>query len=123
MSKAIQGAALLAGAVGMGVAAFLDPALVASPLYDKIWAQLVIQGTAMEAGAIADALTQQRGSNVTIRQPAGNRQIILGMQRVGGVLVYATTTGGNHRIIVLAGHVCHSILNLYIDGRKVFWQG
>lgn len=118
---------MLAGAVGMGVAAFLDPALVASPLYDKIWAQLVIQGTAMEVGAIADALTQQRGNNITIRQPAGNRQIILGMQRVGGVMVYATTKGNSydhyHRIIVLAGHVCHSILNMYIDGRKVYWKG
>lgn len=118
---------MLGAAFAMGAAAFFDPALVASPWYDKIMAELVIQGTAMEAGALADALTQQRGNNITIRQPAGFRQIILGTQRVGGNLIYATTKGSSydhyHRIIVLAGHTCHSILSLYLDGRKVYWGG
>ncbi len=129
MAKAITGAALL---VGVAATALIAPeAVIASGLSGGWLASLLtgvaLQGVAMEAGAIADALSSNRGSNITIRQPAGNRQIILGMQRVGGNLIYATTKGNKfdhfHQIIVIAGHVCHSLLNLYIDGRKVYWQG
>jgi len=127
MSKAIQGAALLAGAVGMGVAAFLDPALVASPLFDKVWASLIIGGISMEAAAIAGALTSNRGMGITTRQAAALRQIIYGEQRVGGVEIYRSTTGSSHDqfnyIIVLAGHEIDSIVNLYLDGRQVYWHG
>lgn len=127
MSKAIQGAAMLAGAVGMGIAAFYDPALIASPLFDKVWASLVIGGISMEASAIAGALTQNRGMGITTRQAAALRQIIYGEQRVGGVSLYQSTTGSHHDqynfIIVLAGHEIDSIVNLYLDGRQVYWEG
>lgn len=127
MSKAIQGAAMLAGAVGMGVLAFLDPALVASPLYDKIWASLIIGGISMEASALAGALTQNRGMGITTRQAAALRQIIYGEQRVGGVAIYQSTTGSHHDqynyIIVVAGHEVDSFVNLYLDGRQVYWKG
>ncbi len=116
---------MLAGAVAMGFAAFEDPALLASPVFDKIWASLIIGGIAMEAGAIAGALTSNRGTNISTRQAAAFRQIIYGEQRVGGVMVYESTTGGHHDqynyVIVLAGHPCESIVNLYLDGRQVFW--
>ncbi|WP_263377692.1 phage tail protein [Granulicella paludicola] len=125
MGKALEGAALLAGAVGMGVAAFMDPALVASPLFDKIWASLIISGVSMEAAAIAGALTSNRGQNITTRQAASYRQIIYGQQRVGGVTIFRSTTGGSHSqynyVIVLAGHEIDSIQNLYLDGRQVHW--
>lgn len=127
MSKAVEGAAMLAGAVGMGVAAFMDPALVASPFFDKLMESLVVGGIAMEAGAIADALTQNRGMGITTRQPASFRQIIYGEQRVPGVIVYMSTTGSHYdqynMVIVLAGHECESIVNLYLDGRQVHWTG
>jgi hypothetical protein len=42
----------------------------------------------MEAGAIASALTSNRGMDITTRQAASARQIIYGMQRVGGDMVY-----------------------------------
>lgn len=126
MPKAIQGAAMLAGAVGMGIAAFEDPALLASPTFDKVWDSLILGGVAMEAGAIASALTSNRGMEITTRQPAANRQIIYGQQRVGGVMVYNSTTGSSRDqmnfVIVLAGHECHSIQNLYLDGRQVHWS-
>ena len=127
MSKAIQGAAMLGGALAMGVAAFFDPALVASPFYDKLMASLVLGGISMEAGAIASALTSNRGMNITTRQAAAYRQIVRGTQRVGGVTVYQSTTGSSHDqynfIIVLAGHEVDCIENLYLDGRKVYWLG
>jgi hypothetical protein len=63
----------------------------------------------------------------TTRQAAANRQITYGQQRVGGVEIYLSTTGSEldqyNYVIVLAGHVCHSIQNLYLDARQVFWLG
>ncbi len=126
MPTAIKGAAMLAGAVGMGVAAFFNPALIASPLFDKIWAGLVIGGIGAEASAVAGALTSNRGTNITSRQVAAYRQIIYGTQRVGGTVIYRSTTGGTHNqynmIIVISGHECHSIESLYLDGRQVYWD-
>lgn len=127
MSKAVEGAAMLAGAVGMGVAAFLDPALLATPLFDKVWASLIIGGISMEASAIAGALTQNRGMGITHRQPASLRQVVYGEQRVGGVIIYRSTTGSKHDqynyVIVITGHEVDSLPNLYLDGRQVFWKG
>ncbi len=127
MSKAIQGAALLGAAVGMGALAFFNPALLASPAFDKLWAGLILSGISMEAGAIAGALTANRGQNISTRQPSANRQVIYGVQRVGGVIIYRSTTGSHHDqynfVIVLATHEVDSIENLYLDGRKVFWAG
>ena len=130
MSKAIQGLEVLGTAIAVGATAALLAStgigLAAIPYLVGASLSLAAGGVAMEAGAIADALTSNRGTNVSIRQPAANRQIILGTQRVGGVIIYASSTGSHHdqynRVIVIAGHVCHSILGLYLDGRKVYWD-
>jgi hypothetical protein len=126
MSKAILGGIELGAAVGMGALAFFDPAVLATGAYEKIMAGLVVSGISMEAGAIASALTANRGMGVTTRQPAANRQLIYGEQRVGGVQIYQSTTGSEkdqyNFVIVLAGHPCNSIVNLYLDGRQVFWD-
>lgn len=132
MSKAIQGAAMLAGsaallatgvgAFGVAAATWFNSGMFATHLMEG----LALAGISTEAGAIADALSQNRGMNITSRQPASFRQVIVGEQRVGGVTIYRSTTGSTHRqynfVIVLAGHECDSILNLYLDGRRVFWD-
>jgi hypothetical protein len=127
MSKAVEGAAMLAGAVGMGVAAFLDPALLATVWFDKVWASLIVGGISMEASAIAGALAQNRGMSITHRQPASLRQVVYGEQRVGGVIIYRSTTGSKHDqynyVIVITGHRVDSLVNLYLDGRQVYWKG
>lgn len=127
MSKALQGVAELAGAVGMGALAFFQPELLAVPFYTEAMGSLALGGLAMEAGAIADALTSNRGQNITTRQPASFRQVIYGTQRVGGVEIYRSTTGSHkdqfNYVIVIATHECWGIENLYLDGRQVFWQG
>lgn len=127
MGKAVLGVAELAGAVGMGVAAFYDPALVGSPMFDKIMTSLVMSGISSEAGAIANALTTNRGIAETTRQPAANQQIIYGQQRTGGVIIKQRPSGSSddqmNYVIVLAGHECQSIQNLYLDGRQVHWLG
>lgn len=113
-------------AVGMGAAAFFNPALVASPLFDKIWASVVLAAAADFAGAIADSLTSNRGTNITSRQVAAYRQIVYGPQRIGGVIIYRSTTGSKHdqynMIIVLATHTLHAITGLYLDGRRVYFD-
>jgi hypothetical protein len=126
MSEAIKGAAEIAGAATMGLGAFFDPALLANPMYLKAMEGLVVAGVASEAGAIASALGSKSGIGITTRTPAALRQIVRGVQRVGGNIVYCSTTGSTHRqynmIIVLATHTCESIENLYLDGRQVVWD-
>jgi len=134
MSKAVAGAAMLAGAATMfalmdfatgGLGAALNTVLAF-----HIMEALALGGASMEAGAIGDALTSNRGMNITTRTPAALRQIVYGMQRIGGQSVYRSTTGalgapGNYvynYIIVLASHQIDSVVNLYLDGRRVFWR-
>jgi hypothetical protein len=126
LGKALQGAAELGGAVALGVGAFLDPALLASPLYEKAMWGLALGGVSSIAGAVADALVANRGTNITTRQPAANRQIVYGEQRVGGVMVYASTTGSHkdqyNKVIVMAGHTIDGVVNHYLDGRQVYFD-
>jgi hypothetical protein len=118
VAKAIIGAAMITGAVAMAIASggTLTPLAVS----------LLVSGISMEAGAIADMLTSNRGQNITTRQPASTRQIVYGMQRVGGIQVYQSTTGSKHDqynfVIVLATHEIYNISDLYLDGRRVHWS-
>ena len=126
MGKALTGAAELAGAIGMGALAFFQPELVALPGYAELMGSLALSGLASEAGAIADALTQNRGQNLTMRQAAGFRQIVYGTQRIGGTVIWRSTTGSKKNqlnyVIVLATHQLSAITALYLDGRQVFWN-
>ena len=128
MGKAITGLAEIGIAGGLVAGAFFTGGAdlaVAFAEGSHLFATLAISGIAMEAGAIADALTSQRGQNITTRQPAGYRQIIYGEQRVGGNMVRNTTTGSHHdqnnNVIVLCGHTIDGIVAMYLDGRQVFF--
>jgi hypothetical protein len=126
LGKALVGGIELAGAAGMVIGALYDPALLVSPAFDKVWAGLVIAGIASEAGAIADDLAANRGDSITVRQPASPAGIIYGEQRVGGVLIYASTTGSHHdqynKVVALCAHPIDAIVTLYLDGRQVHWS-
>ncbi len=125
MGKALTGAAEIAGAIGMGTLAFFQPELLALPGYAEAMYGLGMAGLSNEAGAIADALSANRGQNITTRQPASFRQVVYGMQRVGGTLIYPSTTGSHkdqyNRVIVLATNQLSAITDLYLDGRRVVW--
>jgi hypothetical protein len=131
MSKAIMGAVELAGAaalfVGMDLATGGLGAALNTPFMFSMMLAIAAGGVSMEAAAIADSLTSNRGEAITTRQTAAARQFIYGQQRIGGVEIYRSTTGSSHDqfnyIIVLAGHEVDSLVNLYLDGRQVFWQG
>lgn len=133
MSKAIAGVSMIAADVAIGAAFFLFPPLAAlAPLAltNSIIVGLFAGGVSMLAGAAADALTSQRGQNVSTRVAAGLRQIIYGQQRIGGAILYQSTTGaggagGNYVynfIIAVATHEIDAFINLYLDGRQVFWR-
>src|SRR5580698_8103724 len=100
MSKAVTGAVELAGAaVGLAAITFATGglgALVNTEIFANLVEGLALTGATMEAGAIASALTANRGMNITTRQAAANRQITYGQQRVGGVIIYNSTTGSSH---------------------------
>ena len=128
MSKAIQGVAMLGAAVGLGVIAYITAgAALAIPGYAEAMGALVLGGIAAEAGAIAGALSSNRGTNITTRQPAAFRQYIRGTQRVGGTILYQSTTGSHHDqynfCIAIAAETQDAITALYLDGRQVFFTG
>lgn len=139
MSKAIAGAAMIAADLAIGAATMLNPALLGvfgamGPmgvhLLNSVIMGLFAGGISMEAGALAQALTSNRGQNITTRIAAGLRQIVYGQQRIGGAILYQSTTGaggasGNYVynfIIALATHEIDAVINLYLDGRQVFWR-
>ncbi len=130
MSKAIEGAAMLTGALGLGVASFFlastGVGVAALPFLAHAMEALAVGGISMEAAAIAGALTSNRGTNITTRQAAGYRQIIRGRRRVGGTLIYKSTTGSHkdqvNYVIAVASHQIFAFTGLYLDGRQVFWQ-
>ena len=138
MSKAIAGAAMIAADLAIGATLALNPELLALlpagmagiNLLNGVIMGLFLGGVSMEAGALANALTSNRGENITVRMAAGLRQIIYGMQRVGGNVIYQSTTGaggasGNYvynYIITIASHEIDAFINIYLDGRQVFFR-
>jgi hypothetical protein len=133
MSKAIVGAGLLGGAAILAIAFTGGFGLAAEGLLAggtglsfSLFAGLALGGISMEAGAIAGALASNRGSNITTRQPAANRQVVYGPQKIGGIIIYPSTTGAAkdqyNKVIVLAGHELWAIEALYLDGRRVWFN-
>lgn len=124
--KAVIGAAMIAGAVALDIVTG-GAATTLTPLELAALGAVAGTGVSMVAGSIAQALAQNRGMGLTIRQPAANRNYIYGTQRIGGVSIFESTTGSGpaqrNYVIVLADHQCHAIPNLYLDGRQVFWKG
>lgn len=129
MSKAIAGAAEIVAGVLIDASALILTG-GAAVFADYLGTALIMGGLATEAGAIAAAIGGQQGIGVTTRQAAGLRQIVYGIQRIGGTTVYQSTTGaggsgGNYvfnYVICLATHEIDAIQNLYLDGRRVYWK-
>ena len=128
MSKIVEGAALIAGAVGLMVfAPELAPLLgvMTSTVFD-VGVGAALMGGALESEGIAAAIS---GSNnpFSIRQAAAPWQIIYGQTRVSGTIVYCSSSGSKKEelnlVIVWAGHPCESIDTIWIDGRRVYLDG
>jgi hypothetical protein len=132
MSKAIQGAAMVAGGLALAAVGFFLPPV--GILTASILAEMMAAGAGLAvtgaSSLIASALTTNRGMNITTRMAAGFRQIIYGTQRVGGTTIYQSTTGAGgsggtyvyNFVIVLATHEIDCVQNVYLDGRQVFFR-
>lgn len=134
LSKAIAGAGILAADALLVGTAILAPELIPAGLFlsgalGAIETGLAGAGIGMLAGSIAESLTSNRGMNISTRSLAQPRQYIMGQQRVGGAIVYQSTTGaggsgGNYIynfVIAIANHELDGYINLYLDGRVVAW--
>ncbi len=117
---------MVGAAVGMGAAAFFDPALIASPLFDKIWVATILGAAGDFAGAIGDALTTNRGMGIGSRGSAKYRNVIYGPRRIGPTMIKRSTTGGHldqlNYIFVVASHEIENMTALWLDGRQVFFD-
>lgn len=67
------------------------------------------------------AETQQRRQS--IRGGIEPRQVVYGWARVGGVIVYAASSGSDqsvlHLVVVLAGHPCHAVETIILNEQSI----
>ena len=71
---------------------------------------------------------RHRRAPVAVRAPISPRDMVYGRVRTGGVIVYLATSGADsaggtgvmHLVIVLAGHSCAGIDEIYFDGELAF---
>lgn len=108
----------------------------------------VVAGTALTFGAAAAAFAIGAGLSVvsralapkpklntgaslagltaTVREPATSKKIVYGRSRIGGTVVYITTSGADnkylHMVIAMAGHEIDAFESVYFNDEKV-WQG
>jgi predicted phage tail protein len=73
--------------------------------------------------AMQNSLARGGGFTITSRDPSAARRIIYGTQRVGGTMVYLSSSGDNneflHMVIVLAGHKVNFISDIYFDDEAI----
>jgi hypothetical protein len=109
-------AAIVTASLYIGTA--LGYALVLAPLYAYNRSQML---------KAQRALSAMQNHTMLIKQPAAARPIIYGRARVGGVLLFATTTGTNNQylyiVVAHAGHECDGIEEYYLDNCKVTLDG
>jgi hypothetical protein len=72
---------------------------------------------------VPDFAARQRGLTITIRDPVMPREIIYGRRRKGGTVAFVRESDSNsilHLVIVLAGHECEAIDEIYFNGDLAF---
>jgi hypothetical protein len=119
MAKIIEGVGMI---VGLGVAAFLDPALI--PFLIEIEPAVLGLGASMVLLGIAAEFASGNTNSVSVREAAGSRQVIYGQTRASGTVVYWASTNSNsqlNQICIWASHTLQSIDNLYLDNRRAYW--
>jgi hypothetical protein len=118
-------AATALGSIGITVAA--------TTISTFIWGQIIATALSFGASALSkprNGNLSQRGNTLTFRSPTEAARVIYGTTRVGGVIVYASTSneGGNentyvHMVIALAGHEVDAIGDVYFGEEVVPLDG
>lgn len=77
--------------------------------------------------SIGASVTQDANRNVTVRQPAAARIVVLGETARGGVLTFMEVSGANneflHMVITFTTHQIDSFLKIFFDGVEVTLDG
>ncbi len=124
MAKIAIGAALVVGAAAAFVVApYLAPVILTNTVLADAVFGIGAAGAGLAFGGIEQALRSNQAIDVSTRQPAQPRQVIYGVSRVAGTIVYMGTSGSNkdylNTAVVWAGHPCQAIQELYVDSKLV----
>jgi len=109
----------LVGAIGIGGISFLSHVItnvIVGFVVNKVVGSFTKKPQEQNWGAFA------RDRTLTIREPVSARRVIYGQARVGGTLAFIHSTDSNqylHLVIVLAGHECQEIGNIYFNDEIV----
>ena len=125
---AVATAASVSAAVAVGTP--LAMTLVLTHLAVNTAIQFVAQSLAPKspnlAGLGIGGGTRSAGYGVSGLAPVGDRAIIYGQTRVGGVVIYKEATDNNkflHIVVALAGHECEEITTVFLNDEALTLDG
>jgi hypothetical protein len=119
-------------AIGYGLAALFGTTVTAATA-TVIGLNVVLTGASIGLSFVSRALIghpklpdfshDAASQTVTARQAVAPRRVLIGRNRVGGVLTFISTSGTNnqylHLVITLSGHQLNAIGTMYFDGVAV----
>lgn len=117
-------AGVIAAGIGLGASSFALVAGVIGTVISTVAS--VAMSAIMKPKRAAAALTPQAESEArkqTIRGGIEARQVIYGRAKVGGVIVYAASSGPKqeylHLVVVLAGHPCDAVESVFLNDEEI----
>ncbi len=119
-----------AAAVTAGTLTVITGSLILKHLAFNAAMQFVAQSLAPKppniAGLQTGGGTRSAGYSVSGLAPVGDRAIIYGQTKVGGVIIYKEATDNNkflHIIVALAGHECEEITTVFLNDEALTLDG
>lgn len=80
-----------------------------------------------QAKKALSALNSMQARALTVRDPVATRSIVYGRARVGGVMVYASTSGTGNKylniVVAHANHECDAVERFFLNNDEVFVDG
>lgn len=115
-------AAVAATGISVVAAAWISLAIAYTAILYPLYAY-----NRQQAKKAAAAMNSLNGRAMTVRDPSSSRVLVYGRARVGGVIVYASTSGTGNKylnlVVAHAGHECQAIERFFLDSDEVFVDG
>lgn len=116
-------AGVIAGAVGLGAAQFALVAGVIGTVVSTVASMAMSSILQPKAKSTAPPQAEAQDRKQTIRGGIEPRQVIYGRARVGGVIVYAASSGSAKEnlnlAVVLAGHPCDAVEQIILNDEVI----
>ena len=119
-----------AAAVTAGTISVITGTLILKHLAFQAAMQFVASSLAPKppslAGLQTGGGTRSAGYSVSGLAPVGDKAIIYGQTKVGGVIIYKEATDNNkflHIVVALAGHECEEITTVYLNDEALTLDG